>query len=349
MAHQTYNQVSIAALPAIMFSSQIPDVVIGSVSQSAEVTVRLQGEDPVYQETLYPAPGQNYIVMEELQALLTPYAMQRLTVVAEISVGGTVQATFRVIFATVDLGDDVTAQEFYESHFLTLLSGAKQTAIGRLEYLHYYGTDTATVTARYTDGTTKSFEPVVTGGNNNYKQIDVSPGLFTQEGKQLCRYTVVVGGRQQLFDVLPSRPDCAPVLLFVNSFGVEELLYCTGEHQATPEFKRSQTRIGRLLRTYRLEETRHFKADTGPLTQAMADWVDDALRSDEVRVCNFYNGQIRPGKEVTVTEAKHDRSNAPDHMDRATFTYEYAQRNHNVMQLFREGRIFDNTFDDTFN
>ena len=130
---------------------------------------------------------------------------------------------------------------------------------------------------------------------------------------------------------------------------MEELLYCTGLHQVSPEYKRNQARLGRFLRTYKLEETRNFKADTGPLNRAMADWVDEVLRSDEVRVCNFYNGQVRPGKEVVITDSKSDRSNDDAELPRITFTYQYAQRNHNVLQLYREGRIFDNTFDDTFN
>ena len=33
---------------------------------------------------------------------------------------------------------------------------------------------------------------------------------------------------------------------------------------------------------------------------------------------------------------------------RFTFSYQYAQRNHNVFDTLRSGRIFDNTFDNTF-
>jgi hypothetical protein len=36
-------------------------------------------------------------------------------------------------------------------------------------------------------------------------------------------------------------------------------------------------------------------------------------------------------------------------MPRFTFSYQYAQRIQNVLQMDRVGRIFDNTFDHTFN
>ncbi len=350
MAHQTDIPIGIGGLPEIVFSSQFPDVLISNVGESALVTVTIGGEQ-VFQETLYP--DSSGIVLEDMSSLVEPYARQQLTVLVNITAacqnGQSYNATVRVLYSAADMGDGVTASEFYDSHFLTTLMGPKLTAVGRMEKLSYFGTGTASVTAIYDDGTTQVFSAVATGGNTEYTRIDVSPDQYVAAGKVLVEYHVVAGNRQQDFIVQPESLDCAPILCFVNSFGVEELLYCTGLHQVTPEYKRSQARLGRFTRTYKLEEIRHFKADTGVLNKAMADWVDEVLRSDEIRVCNFYNGQVRPGKEVVITDSKSDRSNDDAELPRITFTYEYSQRNHNVLQLYREGRIFDNTFDDTFN
>lgn len=350
MAHQTDIPIGIDALPEIVFSSQFPDVLISNVGTSALVTITIAGEQ-LFQETLYP--GSTGIVLEDMRGLVEPYARQQLTVMVNITAscqsGQNYNASVRVLYSAADMGDEVTAAEFYNGHFLSTLMGPKLTAIGRMEKLSYYGTGTASVTAIYDDGSAQVFSAVATGGNNDYTRIDVSPDQYVAAGKSLVEYHVVAGSRQQEFIVQPEVLDCAPILCFFNSFGVEELLYCTGLHQVSPEYKRNQARLGRFLRTYKLEETRNFKADTGPLNQAMADWVDEVLRSDEVRVCNFYNGQVRPGKEVVITDSKSDRSNDDAELPRITFTYQYAQRNHNVLQLYREGRIFDNTFDDTFN
>ena len=185
-------------------------------------------------------------------------------------------------------------------------------------------------------------------GNERYTTIDVSPDKFVAEGKVLVCYDVQAGARSFRFAIDFDEPDCAPVLVFVNSFGVEELLYCTGTHTVAPTYKRDSGYIGRYNRNYNIVETRQFKADTGIMTFAMANWADELLRSQEVHVVNFKDGHPNVGKEVTITDSKSEYSNADDELPRFTFTYQYAQRNHNVVDVLRSGRIFDNTFDNTF-
>jgi hypothetical protein len=180
----------------------------------------------------------------------------------------------------------------------------------------------------------------------------VSPDNFVTSGKELVAYTVIAGSRRQRFEMDFSEPDCAPILEFYNSFGVWEYMYCTGKHQVGSDFKRSQARVGGKLRNYKIEETRTFKADTGFLNTAMANWAEDLFRSDEVYVVNVVNGSVQDangGKEVVLSDSKSDRTNEDDHMPRFTFSYQYAQRIQNVLQMDRVGRIFDNTFDHTFN
>ena len=58
---------------------------------------------------------------------------------------------------------------------------------------------------------------------------------------------------------------------------------------------------------------------------------------------------MTPGKEMIVSDPKVEYGNNIDELPRITFTVQYAQKNHNVIQTARAGRIFDNTFDYTFN
>ena len=81
----------------------------------------------------------------------------------------------------------------------------------------------------------------------------------------------------------------------------------------------------------------------------MADWFGEVMRSPYVRLVTFRNGRPNVGREIVVDDSKTEQTNALDEQPRFTFSYEYAQRNHNVVELEREGRIFDNTFDYTFN
>lgn len=329
------------------FTSGMPDVKIsGTDGTPQEVTVTCDGEQ-LLQESLWPVG--NVITLNDLGELLEPNARKQLVCSVTISADNT-SATFSVLYAKADVG--IAADTFYSSYFLSTLAGAKVTAKGRREVLWYYGADGAAVTAEYADATQGSFSVQAVGGSGTYTCIDVSPDNFVATGKQLVAYTVRAGSRSQRFEMDLSEPDCAPILEFYNSFGVWECIYCTGTHRVSPEYKRSSARIGGLLRNYKIEETRVFKADTGILTTAMANWAEDLFRSDEVYVVNVINGSVTNadgGKEVVITDSKSDITNEDDFMPRFTFSYQYAQRIQNVMQMNRVGRIFDNTFDHTFN
>lgn len=342
------DQISLSSLSGhIYFTSGMPDVRIpGTDGTSQQVTVTCDGQQ-LLQEPLWPVSG--YITLTALGELLEPYARKSLVCSVTIASGGTT-AAFTVLYAMADVG--VSAEEFYGSHFLSILMGTKVTAAGRRELLWYYGTQAASATAEYADGSTAAFEVPAVGGSTAYTCIDVSPDNFVTAQKTLVAYTVTAGTRSQRFEMDLTVPDCAPILEFYNSFGVWEYIYCTGTHQVAPDYKRSSARINGMLRNYRIEETRTFKADTGILNTAMANWAEELFRSPEVYVVNVIGGSVVSadgGKEVTVTDSKSERSNDDDHQPRFTFSYQYAQRIHNVLQMNRVGRIFDNTFDHTFN
>ena len=334
------------------FSSSVPDQVFALSGARAVVVISVDG-DEVYHETLSPSGG--VVRISDMSSMLEPYARRRLVVsvnvtVSELSssaaVSDTYTADFDVVFSRADVGMD--ADSFCRAHFLSILLGPKVTSLGRLEYLHYLGSDAATCRATYDDGTEATFTPTVSGGNNRYTTLDVSPSHYVVAGKTLLSYVISAGSRAQRYDLDLSVPDCAPILLFDNSFGVQELLYCTGTHKVSPEYKRQSARINGLLRNYDIEETRSFHADTGILTTAMANWADDLFRSREVYLVNIFNGTPTVGKEVVITDSKSEYDNDDETMPRFTFSYQYSQRIHNVLTLQRAGRIFDNTFDHTF-
>lgn len=346
------------SISGTQFSSAIPDVVYTISGVKSGVTMTIDGEQ-IFNEILYPLSGK--VTLADLPSLVTAYARQKLKVTLAItinemddadSITSTTSMTASVIYCTANIisaQESINAETFCNAHFLSLLIGNKTTSLGRLEFLHYLGTEAASVLARYSDGTTATFTPPAVKGSDVYTTIDVSPNRFVSEGKTLISFTATAGSRSQTFVIDLDNPDCAPVLLFVNSFGVEELLYCTGKHKVAPSYTRSTAYIGRYKRNYKIEEQRKFSADTGYLTVAEQNWADELFRSDYVRVVNFKDGQPVIGKEITITDSKSEVDNSPEQLARFTFDYMYAQTNHNVVDLSRAGRIFDNTFDYTFN
>lgn len=351
-----------SSFQAETFSASIPDITLSTGVSQVHAVMKF-GSTVIYDEILIPDTDGN-IEICDIPGLVTPYVRKQLTGTLTVTLTDQTVTTSSSGQSSVTNGDvrtlttkvtycaaliDVSAEEFCPSHFLTLLQGAKLTAEGRLEYLHYTGTDTPAVTAYYSDNSAETFTPAKVGGNDLYSTIDVSPSLFVSEGKTLCSYTVRVGQRAQEFEIDFRAPDAAPVLLFTNSFGCQEIIYCTGTHQVSPEFKYSSAYVGSLMRNYDIDETRTFKADTGVLTFPMAQWLNELFRSDDVQLLNFNAGEPQPGRYVTLTDVKAEYSNEHDSLPRFTFSYRYAQRNQNVLDTGRAGRIFDNTFDYTFN
>ncbi len=350
------------SFPQKVFATQIPDVELSSDCSRVYVVMSF-ANSIIYEQSLYP-DSNKHIAMRELSNLVMPFA--RRSLVATLNVNLVEQTlsvddlgkenvtdiskaslTTAVIYSTADVSED--AKTFCENHFLSRLLGTKDTAVGRLEFLHYDSAEEASVSAKYDDGSSASFTPQKIGGNNSYSTIDVSPEQYVANGKTLLAYTVTAGGRQQLFNVINPSPDAAPILLFTNSFGCQELVYCTGTHRAASDFKRASTYVNGLLRDYSIDEIRNFDADTGVLTFPMADWITDLFRSDEIYIVNFLNGKPSVGRRIVITAQDTSITNDHDELPRFTFTYRYALRNQNVLQTGRGGRVFDNTFDFTFN
>lgn len=342
------------SLSGTYFSANVPDLVFSISGYRAAVTMSVDGSQ-IYSEHLYPVDGK--ITLAELDTLLMPYARQRLKIALSITIAeqsegsdaptSTATLSADIIYSAADIG--TSAADFIASHFLTTLDGPKLTAPGRMEYVHFIGTDSAKVTAYYDDQSTRDFPLLPVAGNDRYTTLDVSPNQFVVSSHELLGYFVQAGQRSQWFTIDLSEPDCAPVLVFDNSFGVEELIYCTGTHTVAPSYKREQGYIGRYQQNYNITETRTFKADTGILTFPMANWADELFRSQCIHVVNFKDGNPNIGKEVIITDSKSEYTNDDDSLPRFTFSYQYAQRNHNVLDTLRSGRIFDNTFDNTFN
>lgn len=344
----------LSGLSGIYLSATLPDLTFTISGYRALIEIKAD-DDVLFNDYLFPFGGK--ITFSDLAELVQPYVQRRL--IADLAI--TITEEFNNDDATETATLDATvvycaadfcisnAESFLEEHYLSIFDGDRVTAMGRLEYLHYIGEETPTATAEYSDGSSICTSLELASTNGSLKTVDVSPDQFAVEGKTLTAYSIGAGARVQRYVIDFNRPDCAPILVFENSFGCDELVYCTGTHTVSPEFNRESAYINKVKKNYKIEENREFKADTGVLTFPTANWLDDLFRSKNVRLVNFYNSVATVGKEVIITDSKSEYTNDFDQLPRFTFTYTYAQRNHNVVDIRRGGRIFDNTFDFTFN
>lgn len=359
------------------FSSLISDIVFGTSADKCTVTLTVTcggGSQTLIDETMYP-DAYNRITLVDLPSLIEPYArrFQQLTLDCSIddSIAVASISTVRVVYCACEIGVATDAAAFIAGHFLTLFDGRRFTAPGRGELLSAYGGtyNTATpsesfkVMAKVLDANgrldvmtvTEQVAPCNTGGILQGQQLlyqfDASPRrmatLYGISEDRLLAYTVWMGPRSQDYVVVHDEKAPSPSLLFANSFGVGEILHCTGRHAKESKFDRKSARINGMLRHYAIREDRQFTAVTGWLSDAMALWADELFRSYEVYLWTEKEGV---GREVTVSDSKSVLTNVDDDLTMYEFTYTYAQRNHNVKSLpYMYDRLHNEPFNATFN
>lgn len=343
----------------LCFSSSLTDIVFGTDAGSGRVVLDFicNGQRRnALDETMF-ADAEGMVTIGDLPAIAWIYARQYLQVMMECSFtdsqGTASIAPVTILYANADV--DVSAAAFTETHFLTTLNGTKLTAYGREERIYAYGAAQVSVTAQLMDDNGNLSEqsvvltPFEALSTLNRYGFSVGPDNVSEAlaltGQKIFSYSVVAGERRQDFQVMDDIVPPAPSLMFVNSFGCFEFLHCVGTHRKASKYERLSVRMKGKLRNCRIIEDRQFTANTGWLNQFMADWADELFRSEEVYLWT----ESGTGKEVVVSDSKSELTNEVDDMPAFEFTYGYAQRLHNVMQTVRAGRIFDNTFDHTFN
>ena len=332
-----------------VFSSALDEIIFSTSAEPANFCLKMG--DAVILDENYVPDSSGRVVIHDLQKLIEPYLLTNLieTFTYTITDGDASAKTrsFTVQYCAAE--SSLSARSFMEQYFLSSLMGDKVTTLGRKEFLHLVTTEACSVSAVCTyleDGELMvGTVPVKEVTElNKVVTFEVSPSLFEEVGKQLVKYEIQAGQRRQLYLVDDTALDVAPALLFTNSFGCQETFYCTGTQEIDPQFSRSASLIGGKYRNYLIEENRVFSANTGILNVAMSMWADDLFRSREVYLLE---GNL-PGKEITITESDSKRSNDYEAMFVYTFKYRYAQRNHNILHLPKAGRVFDFTFDNTF-
>lgn len=333
------------------FITKLQQVVFSSTDASVNVAITVDNIE-VLNENYTPDADGN-VTLYDVGKLLAPYLIRSLVapvLLTWTSEGVELSWPFTAVYTSAMIEE--TTDEFIAKHFFTH-STNKKTAIGRKEVLYFYVDDAQGITPRctayYSDGSHVSQNyPVTYTTVDTIVMLEVSPINFTLAGKTLISYTIEAAARSATFTVAPPQ-EYAPALIFRNSFGCEETIYCVGSQELEPKFDYTTANVAGAFQNIDIVETKAFKAYTGILTPAMSNWADDLFRSLSVYLFTLTGqGAIVRGREVTITEAKAIRSNVADFLPNFEFTYRYSQNNHNIFDKTVAGRIFDDTFDFSF-
>lgn len=334
----------ISALYDKMFTSEFSQLQCYCLNDSMVFAIRM-GATEILSQTYYP--DENHMVtIYDLDKLLETYIDELCgtfsLLVDEVSV-----KTILVITCRTAISEN--ADKFYKDFFFTPSMGERDTALGRLETVSMFCDSRTSVDALCTylaaDGSivTKSTSISSVVG---WSYVDVSPAMFDDaEVGMLISYIVQAGGRKARYRVLANPPEADPAFIFRNSFGCWETIYLTGAKQVTPSYSRSNAVIEGKYIIYDIDETMSFKAYTGPLRPGMVPVALDLARSREVYLLGK-GGKI--GDRITVTDVDVKHTNEDNSIPDFTFTYRRADRRSAQLAVLRPPRIFDSTFDNTY-
>lgn len=331
------------------FTTKLNQVEFSSSDAYVDITITVSGIVVLNERYVPDADGN--VALYDLGKLLSPYLLTSLMafVMLRWTTGNTTdEKFFRAIYTSAIIEESTDA--FCAGHFFTHATD-KTTAFARKEVLFFYVDDEVTpaCTAYYSDGTsiTQNY-PQTFDHLDTIAMLEVSPNNFTVTGKTLISYTVTAGERTARFTCVPPC-EYAPALLYRNSFGVEETIYCVGTETLEPKYNYTTANIAGAYLNIDIEEVKSFRALTGVLTTAMSNSADDLFRAPMVQLFTLDgNGVIIRGRQVTITDAKSVRSNDSDFLPNFEFEYRYSQNNHNIFDKTVAGRIFDDTFDYSF-
>lgn len=240
------------------------------------------------------------------------------------------------------------AMSFCSDFFFSHSMGERDTAMGRFETLSLFCDDVTSVDAVCSylapDGSVVSKTKHV-ASLSGWAPLDVSPAKFADNAGSLFSYVVQAGARKARYRVLLNPPEYDPAFIFRNSFGCWETIYLSGSKQVTPSYTRSNAIIEGQNIMYDILETMSFKAYTGPLRPGMVPVALDLARSREIYLLGKDG---TPGDRVNVSEVDVKHTNEDNEIPDFAFTYRRADRKSARLDVIRPPKIFDSSFDSTY-
>ena len=329
------------------FSSALKDIIIES---TVSVTLVFSNGMTDFLREVYTPDDQNRIYVRDLGRLLLPYISpimlrQRFVITATpASVGGVID--FTVQYGLTEL--NIPADSFLGSRFLTTLQGEKYTYPGQKEFLSLVVSEATAVSivAYYKSGSQTTRTVQIPAANiNSVVTVDVSPALFSDP--ETISFIVVTAG-VRAFAFYLRRPS-APLVqfVFINTFGVKETFIPAGLILRENNYKNLFGYFNGVYRKYNVDLVKLYTANTGVMTENMADWIEALFLSEDVFVLSSEGVE----QEVVIEDSTVKRSSARDELPAYEFKYRLSKRNHSEFYVTppQVSRIFDDTFDDTFN
>lgn len=327
-----------------MFSSEFEDVVITGASS---VSFSVAFEDKIIFSSSFVADANGVVRIFDISTLLSTYISD---VYADFVFRINGQDTpVRVFHSNAPVPE--SAHLFLTSFFLSSAMHKKRTAHNRREVLSFYAFEACDVYVEayyYNKSLVSHRYPLIAAADlavDDVTAIDVSPMKFVDYSLgELLFYKVVAGRRNFTFE-LNDFPAAEPAVIFKNNFGVWETMYFVGTRESTPEIKRSLAYINGEYSMYDIDEQHLYKVKTGVLLGGNLSIAEDLARSKCVFLLDSH-GEATDKIVFTDSDTKYTNNN--DELPAFVFTYRRSRRNSSLVAVVRPPKLFDRTFDRTF-
>lgn len=330
---------------SLMFSTELEDIIVTGVSSSLTFAIAV-GDETIYSTTFTPdADGTIHIY--DISSILDshiPATFADFTFYI-----GSQTVPVRVFHSYAPVAEN--ACSFLPSFFLSSAMKKKITTTYRIEVLSFYAIDSCEVfvEACYYNGqfNTKRHSLIAAADVtlNEIISLNVSAKRFEDNSLgELISYTVVAGKRRFTFDILDIYT-AEPAFLFMNNFGVWETFYFSGTRESIPEIKRSLAYINGKYSLYDIDEQQLFKARTGVLLCGSLAIAEDLSRSKSIFLLD---SRGNAGDEVVITDEERKYTNDDNAMPTFSYTYRRCRRKSGLIEVIRPPKLFDKTFDETF-
>ncbi len=344
----------ITAIRPVMFSYELQCVEISTTEKTVRFRL-LHGTDTLLSED-YAPDSQGRITLYDLNELVEAVIGNAPKGAFAVALGSAAVVEFEVLRCSV--GMDCTAEEFLDTRFMTSGTDTRTTAPGRYELLNFYERETAhevdvmrVLRNRATGEITRESACLVPAGAyspGTVMSVEVSPDYILAQGDtqayELVEYTVVCGNRKQRYRVTAAAA-ADPSVIYRNRFNVWDTYHFAGTLESDPQFERSQAWMNGQYVTYRTQEVMQFKAMTEPVPLGFECYVQDVARSPEIHRLDAA-GASR--ELLTVTDCEIKTVNDDDALNVYTLTYRFADKVSAKAFTGARHRVFDDTFDNSY-
>ncbi|MBP5560344.1 MAG: hypothetical protein J6X70_00875 [Muribaculaceae bacterium] len=322
------------------------DIIAVTTATAVDVSIIDASNNVLINGNYTPVGGAVHIY--HLARLLMPL-ISGVTADFTITVGST-SKTVHVVQSSFEVSEG--AATFLPSFFLSTVMSERDTSLERKELLTLLPIEstlpTVIAVCSYWDGeaivtANKSVSGTVTAGT--VCELDVSAAQFVDTTLgALVAYSITAGERTMRYRVT-TLPTAERAMLLRNSFGAWEAIYFSGMTEDAPEYTRETAMVNGAMKLYNLEETAVFKSWTGPLRPSGVALARDLARSKDIYLLE--SGVATDAIVVTAVDVKH--STADNEIADFTFTWRRASLWSAKLKAVRLPRLFDETFDETYN